>query len=168
MLAIWFSWKNEICMQAFANEKSLNCIEMLWCNANFHKRRILQCIFHLNHLVNSNLIWTCNEFYCTIHHICHIHNICVTGEQPLKLAHCLLGYAVGKLILIGLDGQSLGRRHTETNFNKIYFPRKQLKIHYHFLTICLWLDFKIKLQKWNLLYWQQPKAKAKFYNLSII
>ena len=61
----------------------------------------------------------------------------VTGEQPLKLAHSLLGYAVGKLILIGLDGQSLGSRHTEINFNKIYFPRKQLQIHYHFLTICL-------------------------------
>ena len=61
----------------------------------------------------------------------------VTGEQPLKLEHSLLGYTVGKLILIGLDGQSLGSRHTEINFNKIYFPRKQLKIHYHFLTICL-------------------------------
>ena len=29
----------------------------------------------------------------------------------------------------GLDGQSLGSRHTEINFNQIYFPRKQLKIH---------------------------------------
>ena len=64
-------------------------------------------------------------------------NVNVTGQQPLKLAHSPLGYAVGKLILIGLDGQSLGSRHTEINFNKIYFPRKQLKIHYHFLTICL-------------------------------
>ena len=62
--------------------------------------------------------------------------ISVTGEQPLKLAHSLLGYAVG-MTDIGLDGQTLGSRHTEINFNKIYFPRKQLKIHYHFLTICL-------------------------------
>ena len=37
----------------------------------------------------------------------------VTGEQSLKLAYSLLGYAVGKLILIGLAGQSLGSRHTE-------------------------------------------------------
>ena len=29
-------------------------------------------IFHLNNLVNSNLIWTCNEFCCTIHHFHHI------------------------------------------------------------------------------------------------
>ena len=36
--------------------------------------RILQCIFHLNHLVNSNLIWTCNEFCCTIHNIFHIYS----------------------------------------------------------------------------------------------
>ena len=36
---------------------------MIWCNANF------QCIFHLNHLVNSNFIWTCNKFCCIIHHI---------------------------------------------------------------------------------------------------
>ena len=34
---------------------------MIWCNANF------QCIFHLNHLVNSNFIWTCNKFCCIIH-----------------------------------------------------------------------------------------------------
>ena len=66
-----------------------------------------------------------------------LFNCYVTGQQPLKLAHSPLGYAVGKLILIGLDGQSLGSKHTEINFNKIYFPRKQLKIHYHFLTICL-------------------------------
>ena len=71
------------------------------------------------------------------HFLKSVTNIIVTGQQPLKLAHSPLGYAVGKLILIGLDGQSLGSRHTEINFNKIYFPRKQLKIHYHFLTICL-------------------------------
>ena len=32
--------------------------EVSWCGANFHKCRIWQCIFQLNHLVNSNLIWT--------------------------------------------------------------------------------------------------------------
>ena len=40
---------------SFATEKSLKWIEMLWCDANFHKYKILQCIFHLNHLVNSDL-----------------------------------------------------------------------------------------------------------------
>ena len=61
----------------------------------------------------------------------------VTGEQPLKLAQSLLGYAAGITdINNGLECQSLGSRHIEINFNKFYFPRKQLKIHYHFLTIC--------------------------------
>ena len=46
-----------------------NWIEVLWCDANFHKCGNLQCIFHLNHLVNLNLIWTCNRFCSTIHHI---------------------------------------------------------------------------------------------------
>ena len=46
---------------SFANENSLNWITMIWCNANF------QCIFHLNHLVNSHFIWTCNKFCCIIH-----------------------------------------------------------------------------------------------------
>ena len=40
----------------------------------------------------------------------------------MKLVHSLLGYAVGKLILIGLDGQSLGSRHTEINVNKFISP----------------------------------------------
>ena len=30
----------------------------------FHKLDFFQCICHLNPLVNSNLIWACNEFYC--------------------------------------------------------------------------------------------------------
>ena len=63
---------------------------------------------------------------CLSNHISGVRS--VTGEQPLKLAHSLLGSAVGITdINNGLDGQSLGSRHTEINLNKIYFPRKQLK-----------------------------------------
>ena len=69
----------ELCLQVIsqnsrfscANEKSLHWIEMLWCYVIVHKYRI----FHLNHLVNSNLIWTGNEFCYTIHQISHIHHI---------------------------------------------------------------------------------------------
>ena len=100
--------------------------------------------------------------------VCEGYVFTVTGGQPWNLHTPFWSMLWVWLILIGLDGQSLGSRHTEIYFNKIYFPRKQPKIHYHFLTICLWLDFKIKLQKWNLLYWQQPKAKAKFNNLNTI
>ena len=48
---------------------------MLLCDVDFHKCGILQCIFHLNYLVNLNLTKTCNEFCCSIHHISYIHYI---------------------------------------------------------------------------------------------
>ena len=83
----------------------------------------------------------------------------VTGEQPLKLAHSLMGYALGMTVNNGLDDQSLGSRHTEINFNQIYFPRKQLKIHYHFLTICLWLNFKLNYK--NEIYFTGNSQKQK-------
>ena len=38
---------------------------MLLCDAKFHKCGILQCIFHLNHSVNSKFILIYNEFCCT-------------------------------------------------------------------------------------------------------
>ena len=71
----------------------------------------------------------------------------VTGEQPLKLAHSLLGYAVGMTVNNGLDGQSLGSRHKEINFNQIYFPKKQLKNTLSFFNNLFLTRFKIKLQK---------------------
>ena len=59
---------------SFANEKSLNWIKMLWCDAIFNKFMYNFAVhFYLNHLVIYwNLIWTYNEFCCTIHHIFHI------------------------------------------------------------------------------------------------
>ena len=61
---------------SFSNEKSLKWIEMSRCDAHFHKCKILQCIFYSNDLESSNLIWTFNEFCCTIHHITHME--CLT------------------------------------------------------------------------------------------
>ena len=56
------------------HDKTLIWIEILWCEANFYKCRIFQCVFHLNHLANWNLTWTCNKFCCTVHHISHFHH----------------------------------------------------------------------------------------------
>ena len=39
----------------------IHWIGELWCYVIFQKCEILQCIFHLNHLVNTNLFYTCNE-----------------------------------------------------------------------------------------------------------
>ena len=59
---------------SIAHEKSFNWIWMLWWDVNFHKCRILQCIFHLNYILNSNLLWTCKEFCCIIHQTSHNHH----------------------------------------------------------------------------------------------
>ena len=60
----------------------------------------------------------------------------VTGEQFLKLAHSFLGYAVS-MTDIYRPGWPITRKQTHRNkFEQNSFPQEQLKIHYHFLTIC--------------------------------
>ena len=49
----------------------LKCYDVMQTFTNVEFRSVF---FNLSHLVNSNLIWTCDEFWCTIHSISYIHH----------------------------------------------------------------------------------------------
>ena len=74
----------------------------------------------------------------------HNNNVDVSGKRPLKLAHSLLGYAVG-MTDINRPGSPITRKHTHRNkFEQNLSPQEATKkyiIIFNKLT-----RFKIKLQ----------------------
>ena len=94
---------------------------MPWCDL----RQKLQCIFQLNHLVNSNFIWTCNEFCCILdiwlNYVCAALLLFLSSLKPEKLIlkNSIKIIISEKVILFVSDGRPTDRNTTAESKEEI-------------------------------------------------